>query len=267
VAASEPPAPGMEQRLAEIMIGRVIAIPHTATLLEACELFVVHKYLAFPIVDEQRRVVGLIDVGVFTEEVLELSAGEPPDDVFEAMGFHLEQVRGASAGRAFRYRFPWLLATIGSGTVCAVLAGHFELTLAKALVLTFFLPLVLALGESVSIQSMTVTIQALRSMRPGFGWYLATFRREAGTGLFLGAVSGVVVAGIVWVWRGNGPAALILSLTILVSLCGACLIGLSIPTVLHACKLDPKIAAGPVTLALTDVVAILTYLLLAAAVL
>src|SRR5512143_2155424 len=43
----------LEARLREVMMSRVIALPHTATLLEACELFVLHKYLAFPVVDEQ----------------------------------------------------------------------------------------------------------------------------------------------------------------------------------------------------------------------
>ncbi|MCR1827894.1 hypothetical protein [Ectopseudomonas oleovorans] len=61
---------------------------------------------------------------------------------------------------------PWLLATIASGTLCALLASLYELTLAKSIVLAFFLTLVLGLGESVSMQSMSVTIQALRSVRP-----------------------------------------------------------------------------------------------------
>jgi Mg/Co/Ni transporter MgtE len=49
---------------------------------------------------------------------------------------------------------------------------------AKSIVLTFFLTLVLGLGESVSIQSMTVTIQALRGTRPTFAWYFRAFRRS-----------------------------------------------------------------------------------------
>jgi magnesium transporter len=88
--------------------------------------------------------------------------------------------------RAFRFRFPWLLATIGSGTICALLAGRFEVTLAKSLVLAFFLTMVLGLSESVSIQSMTVTIQELRATRPTLRWYAQALRREAGTALLLG---------------------------------------------------------------------------------
>src|SRR2546426_5148193 len=99
------------------------------------------------------------------------------DELFEAIGFHISQVRDASPVRAFRFRFPWLLATIGSGLLCAVLASAFELTLAKSIALAFFLTLVLALGESVSIQSMTLTIQALHTMRPTLRWYVGAFRR------------------------------------------------------------------------------------------
>src|SRR5579872_7320509 len=126
-----------DRRLSEIMVPRVVAIPSTATLLEACELFVMHKFFAFPVVDEERRIVGMVDVSLFTGEVLDLAQGEPADDVFEAIGFHVSQVRDASPFKAFRYRFPWLLATIGSGTVCALLAGAYEATLAQSLVLAF----------------------------------------------------------------------------------------------------------------------------------
>jgi len=56
----------LDQRLRDIMVPRVAAIPQTATLLEACEAFVLHKFLAFPVVDEQRRIVGVVDVSFFT---------------------------------------------------------------------------------------------------------------------------------------------------------------------------------------------------------
>jgi magnesium transporter len=255
----------LEHKLADIMIRRVVAIPQTATLLEACEAFVLHKFLAFPVVDKERRIVGVVDVGFFTDEVFGLSEeGERPDDVFETMGFHVAQVREASPWRAFRFRFPWLQATIGSGTICAVLASAFEVTLARTIILAFFLTLVLGLGESVSIQSMTVTIQALRAVQPTFAWYSRALRREAGTAVLLGAGCGAVVAVIIWLWRGAALAAFSIGASILLTLCAACFFGLSVPALLHALKLDPKIAAGPVTLAFTDVFTLLFYFSLAA---
>jgi magnesium transporter len=254
----------LTKRISEIMIERVVAIPSAATLLEACEAFVLHKFLAFPVVDESRRIIGVVDVGFFTEEVFDMAQSERIDELFEAMGFHVAQVRDASPWRAFRYRFPWLLATIGSGTICALLASAFETTLAKSLILAFFLTMVLGLGESVSIQSMTVTIQALHAVRPTFRWYARALAREAGTSLLLGSGCGLLVAVIVWFWHRNPLASVSIGASILLTLCGACFFGLSVPTLLHAARLDPKIAAGPVTLALTDVFTLLAYFGLAA---
>jgi magnesium transporter len=249
----------LDRQLAELMITRVIAIPQTATVMDACDLFILHKFLALPVVDEQHRIVGLVDVSVFTDEVFDVAKREHFDAVFETIGFRLSQVRDASPLRAFRFRFPWLAATIGSGTLCALLASGYEITLAKSLVLAFFLTLVLGLGESVSIQSMTMTIQALRSMQPTFHWYVRAFRREAFTAIMLGTVCGGLVGLIAWLWRGELLPAVAIGAGILLTLFSACFFGLSVPVILHALKLDLKISAGPITLALTDIFTLLFY--------
>ncbi len=244
----------LETRLEEIMVRRVVAIPATATVLEACEFFVLYKFFAFPVVDDQRRVVGVVDVSLFAEEMLEAGDREErahpvpafsSDDIFEALGVRLAQLRGASPWRAFRYRFPWLLATVGAGTACALLAGVF------------------GLNESVSTQSMTLTIQALRVSPPSRRWFLENLRRESVTALLLGGACGAVVGLIVWLWRHDLSGAAVVGGSIVVSLFTACLFGFSVPSLLHRLKLDPKIAAGPVTLAVTDFVALTFYFSLA----
>jgi len=256
----------LNQKLEELMIRNVYAIPHTATVLDACEFFTLHKFFAFPIVDAERRVVGVVDVGLFTDEVFDIAEREQREqmeEVFEAIGFRVSQVRDASPWRAFRYRFPWLLATILSGTFCAFLAGAYKLTLAKSLVIAFFLTMILGLGESVSIQSMTVTIQALRNRKPSRRWYWATLRREITTALLLGGACGLAVGLIVLAWQQDRRAAFVIGTSVGFCLCAACVTGLSVPTLLHALKLDPKIAAGPITLALADIFTLLFYFSLA----
>jgi magnesium transporter len=261
----------LETPLEEIMVRRVVAIPASATVLEACEFFVLYKFFAFPVVDRKRRVIGVVDVSLFAEEMLEMgereeerrSVAHVADDVFEALGFRLAQVRGASPWRVFRYRFPWLLATVGAGTACALLAGAFETTLAGSLVIAFFLTMVLGLNESVSMQSMTLTIQALRANTLTRRWFLHNLRRELVTAVLLGLACGILVGAIVWVWRQDPRGAAVIGTTIAVSLVTACLFGFSVPSFLHWLKLDPKIAAGPVTLAATDFCALAFYFSLA----
>jgi len=261
----------LETRLEEIMVRRVVAIPASATVLEACEFFVLYKFFAFPIVDRARRVIGVVDVSLFAEEILEAGEREEKrpvvanlgDDVFEALGFRLAQIRGASPWRVFRYRFPWLLATVAAGTACAVLAGAFEATLAGSLVVAFFLTMVLGLNESVSMQSMTLTIQALRVNTLTRRWFFDNLRREIVTSLLLGMACGLLVSAIVWIWRRDANGAMVVGASIAVSLVMACLFGFSVPSLLHWLKLDPKIAAGPVTLAVTDFFALAFYFSLA----
>ena len=248
--------------LREIMVQRVIALPAEATVLEACEFFVLYKLLAFPVVDGERHILGVVDSDVFMQSVLETeekSGDEGRYDFFEELGFHLAQVRDASPWRVFRYRFPWLLVTVAAGTACALLAGAFEATLVQSLVIAFFLTMVLGLNESVSAQSMTVTIQALRSVRPTWRWFTVALRRELVTAVLLGLACGAVVASIVWIWRSDGRAAGVIGGSIALSLITACLFGLSVPSLLHRFNLDPKIAAGPITLALADFFALVFY--------
>jgi len=256
-----------QTHLRDIMVRKVLSVPATATIMEGCEAFVMHKLLAFPVVDSDKRIVGVVDVGLLADEALDLAEREETDALFESIGFRISQVRDATSWKAFRYRFPWLLATIASGTICAVLAGFFELTLAQSLILAFFLTLVLGLGESVSIQSVALTIQMLRSVEPSVPWYAKAFLREAGTALLLGAACGGLVGLIAWMWRGTGLEGFVIGGSIFLSLCMACFLGLTVPTVLHALRLDPKVAAGPITLALTDIFTLLFYFGLASLVL
>jgi magnesium transporter len=255
----------LESPLREIMVRKVVAIPASATVLDACEFFVLYKFFAFPVIDEHRHVVGVIDVSLFAEEILGEREEQPRaaspvrDDVFEILGFHLEQIRGASPWRVFRFRFPWLLVTVAAGTICAMLAGAFEATLARSLVVAFFLTMVLGLNESVSAQSMSVTIQMLRSAPVTWSWFASALRRELITAILLGLACGAVVTLIVWSWRSDLRSAGVIGGSIALSLVTACLFGLGVPSLLHRLKLDPKIAAGPITLALADTCALLLY--------
>jgi len=248
-----------EQKIEELMVKRVAALPKTATVYDACEFFVTYKFLAFPVVDEERRLLGIVDVNLFTEELLDIEEPAEVNDVFEEIGFKISEVKNASPLKAWRYRFPWLLSTITAGTVCALLAGFFEATLTESILVAFFLTMMLGLGESISIQSMTVAIQTLHTAQPSLKWYLKNLFKEIQTAGLIGLSSAVLVGLIVLIWKGSLISAAVIALSVLLVQLIAAVLGLSVPSALHAFKLDPKIAAGPITLALTDISTILFY--------
>jgi magnesium transporter len=253
----------LDARLEDIMIRNVVAIPETATVLGACEMFVLYKFLAFPVVRYNRELVGVVNVGLFTDEVLDLSEREHMESVFQTIGFRVQEVQNASPVKAFRLRFPWLMATLTAGICCALLAGAYETTLAASIILAFFLTLVLGLSESVSAQSVTVTVESLQGRRPDGKWFARATRKEFVTAAMLGGTCGLIVGLVAWLWRGSGSAALVIGGSIAIAMLMACLIGLAVPTVLHRFRLDPRIAAGPVSLALADIFTVTVYFNLA----
>ncbi len=68
-----------------------------------------------------------------------------------------------------------------------------------------------------------------------------------------------IVLLVAWLWRGQMAPALVIGGSVALAMVVACLIGLTVPAVLHRLKLDPKIAAGPVSLAIADVCTLLIY--------
>jgi magnesium transporter len=247
------------RRLRDIMVTRMVKIPAGATVGEACEQFVLHRFLALPVVD-QGRIVGVVDVNQFTDEVFDLAERVRLDTVFEAIGLRLATVTEGGVFRSFRGRFPWLLATIAGGTTCALIAGAFAGALEASIVLAFFLTLVLGLGESVAAQSMTVTVQLLRTHKPSLRWFLTAAARELATAALLGLACGALAGATALLWQGDGRAAGIIAGSLLVAMVAAGVLGLTVPAALHALKLDPRIAAGPLALALADLCTVTIYL-------
>ena len=247
---------GPEQTVREIMESDVVAIPDWATVLIASEYFATRRLLAFPVVNTDGQLVGVVDVTLFTEEVIDL-AKRTYDDIFQLIGVHGTEQR--SPWIAFRDRFPWLLCNIAGGLIAAFIASRYEHLLEHAVVLSLFIPIVLALGESVSMQALTLTLQGLADGPIVWRRLFGALWKEFKTATLLGAGCGGVVGLVVFVWRGQTVVAAAIFLAISISMLIACLLGVAIPALLRAAKADPRIAAGPVVLASADVVTLLLY--------
>ena len=245
-----------DRKVSEIMAENVVAIPDWATVLIASEYFATRRLLAFPVVDPKGQLLGVVDVSLFTDEVIDL-AKQTYDDIFQLIGVHGTAQR--STWDAFKDRFPWLLCNIGGGLIAAFIASQFEQLLQHVVVLALFIPIVLALGESVSMQALTLTLQSFTDGPLVPKRLLAALWKELRTATLLALACGGVVGGVVIVWRGEAAVAAAIFAAIALSMVVACLLGVAFPAILRAVKVDPRIAAGPVVLAATDVATLLFY--------
>jgi magnesium transporter len=248
--------------ISDLMIKSVVAVPANASVLDACEFFTFHRLLAFPVVDPDRHLLGVIDVDLYTAELTMQPDDEsvPRDDLFQLIGVHLSAAQQRKPSRAARDRFPWLLCNIGGGILAAILAGFFDdvLNWNKA-VLALFIPVVLALAESVSMQSVSLGLQRMAGGRI----QMRDLAAESYTGGMLGAGAALVIGLVAAVWLQNATVVLILIGAILIGVTASAVIGLAVPVLLRATKREPRVAAGPIALALADFATLLAYFNLA----
>src|SRR5699024_7450753 len=88
---------------------------------------------------------------------------------------------------------------------------------------------------------------------------LTMIAREAGTGLITGAVSGIIITGVIYFWQGNIYLGLLVGVSIMASLTVATLAGALIPMLMNRLKIDPAVASGSFITTTNDILSILIY--------
>ena len=250
-----------ETKLKDISEKEIIYVYENENVFDVAKKFSSYKYLSMPVVTEEKNIIGVIDLRIFIGKEKNIDIGDKGlmDEIFNTIGIRISEYRNATSFQAFKYRFPWLISTLASGCMCAVLTSLFQTTLEKSIILTFFMTLVLALGESVSMQSMTLSFQELHLKDKSTARYISIFKKEFFVALFLGISYGVISLFLSFFIGKDYTVSLVILITLLLEIIMACFIGSGIPIILYKFKLDPKISAGPVVLALTDILTLTIY--------
>lgn len=250
-----------EAPIANLMLREPIAIQEEETIENALRKLLKHRLLALPVVNQNNQLQGVFEITKSQGD--NLSKGSNYNDIFQLVGFSLEELRADSTFGEFKRRLPWLFCNIAGGLSCAFISTFFDDVLSQVVAISFFIPLVLTLSESVSMQSTSISIQFLHFR--GINWkkVIKRSRKEIRLALLLGLACGAIVGLIILLSQEGLEIALILASAIFTSMLFGVLFGSIVPIALHAFKLDPKIASGPVVLTLTDVITTMIYLSIA----
>ena len=252
-------------RIRDIMVHPVISIPDSTSFGEALQTLTDKRLLALPVLDKSGRLYGVLDVSAITQDLVDLERRESAAEAFQLAGIHIEQSRLRNPFGASADRLPWLMCNIASGIAAAVISNQFNHLLQAVVALAFFVPLLLTLAESTAMQSLATTLNQSLSRDRTPVWR-GVFR-EMKIGLILGVASGLIVGivGVVWL-RLFDVVAVVAGGILMAGALGATL-GATVPRLVRRWNLNPTIASGPVTLAMTDVAALSAYFGLAALVL
>jgi magnesium transporter len=247
-----------DAKIREIMVTNVVTIDSAADVRTACDLFLRHKFLAFPVMHGE-RMVGIVDVELFAEGIDDLERTKQQDDLFQLIGVHVSAAQQVSPWNAFQSRFPWLLCNIGGGILAAILAKWFAALLVEVVALALFVPVVLALSESVAIQSVTLALVVLHNKPCTLRELVGRVLRESATGLLLGLACGSIMALVALAWLGHARVALCLLAGISLGVTFSAAFGLALPLLLRLTGRDPQVASGPIALVIADMLTLAVY--------
>jgi len=249
-----------ETPITEVMSAHLISLKGDQSLQEALEFLETHHLLALPVVDDKNHLLGLIDVGIYLEEKIDLASSRRRYDIFQMIGMYIAEGKRPTPWKGYRLRMPWILCNMFGGIACAVILRLFEVVLVKVLLLAMFIPLVLALSESISMQSMAQSMQLIKRRPPHWKQTLHALVQEWKTVAFLAITSGVIVGSISLLWGDGYAPGVTIMFSIMISVYVTSTIGSALPLILHARNWDPRVAAGPVALMFADVLTTLIYL-------
>ncbi len=241
----------------DVMIHPAVAVRESEPFGTALQTITERRLLALPVVDESGRLRGVLDVTAFTDTLVDLERRESADELFQLAGVRIVQERSRSELWVLKRRLPWLLFNVCSGIGAAFISELFDGLLRVIVAVAFFVPLVLTLAESVAMQSVTMSLnqlQAARRVRAAGG-----IVREFRVGVLLGLTSGIIAALIGLVWMRSLTIAGVIAGAILLAGATGATFGFFVPRLVRRWELNPTVASGPVTLALTDLVALTCY--------
>ena len=258
---SENPA----QTLGEIMIPHPFAFTPDMSLNDAMKASVVRHFPAYPVCDTDGRLVGLVrGQMLFEAQAIELSA-QPGSMV----GVEKEERLSTPWTRSLKFRHPWLQLNLLTAFVAAAVVGIFQDTIDRLVVLAVFLPVLAGQSGNTGCQALAVTLRGLTLGELKTGKAKVLVAKEALLGVCNGALVGLT-AGIgmyVYATMQNNPAALMLSICVLLAMTGSCLLsgisGALVPLALKRLGADPATASSIFLTTATDVASIGTFLGLA----
>ncbi|RDI47749.1 magnesium transporter [Falsibacillus pallidus] len=241
--------------ISEIMYTRVMAVSAAEDQEQVAKKMKDYDFLAVPVVDFQRHLLGIITV----DDIIDVLDEEASDDYSKLAGVSDVDTLDKNPFSAAKKRLPWLIVLLFLGMFTASLIGRFEETLSKVAILAVFIPLIGGMSGNTGTQALAVVVRGIATgdLERESKWKLLL--RELGTGLITGTTCGIIVMLVVYLWQGEFFLGILVGISILASLIVATLAGALVPLLMHRLKIDPAVASGPFITTINDIISILIY--------
>ena len=228
---------------------------------EVVQLFEERKLINLPVVDINNHLLGVIR----NAALIDATKADVTQDVQALFGAGREERALSKVSFAVRKRLPWLQINLATAFLAASIVAIFEDTIAQITVLAVFLPVVAGQSGNTGSQALAVTMRGLALREIGISQWFVVARKE----ILVGAINGVAVAFttsiIVFFWASSFGLAVVIGISMVLSMAIAGFSGALIPMVLQSFGQDPASSSSIILTTVTDIVGFLSFLGLATA--
>ncbi len=214
---------------------------------------------AVPVVNLQGKLVGRITI----DDIVDVITEQAEEERQLMSGISGDVEEDDSVWTVSKARLPWLLIGLIGGTLGAWAIGFFEGDLERNAALAFFIPLVMATGGNVGIQSSTLIVQSLANKSAFDDTFSKRIARMFAVALFTGIVLAIISFFIVYLWKDDKDLATVVSVSLVGVVMLSSFMGTATPLVLDKLGVNPALASGPFITTTNDILGIIVYLAMA----
>ncbi|MBF9234188.1 magnesium transporter [Microvirga alba] len=245
----------------EIMNDAPDLVQATQDQEEVARLFERYNLVSAAVVDEERRLVGVMMV----DDIVDVLEEEADADIKALGGVNSDEELSDDVFYTQRSRFPWLFANMCTALVAANVINMFQESLERMVALAILMPIVASMGGNAGTQTMTVAVRALATRELGRANAWRIIRREAAVGLLNGLVFATIMGTLAGTWFQSVELGFVIGLALISVLMFAALGGIFVPLTLNRLGVDPAVSSGPFVTSITDIVGFFSFLGIATA--
>ncbi len=247
-----------DQQIAGLMDDNVVSVSTDTDREDVSKLFEKYGFLAIPVVDKEKRLVGIVTV----DDALTIMQDEINEDIakMNAMAPTDRPYFRASLWDLYKSRTPWLLFLMLSATFSSLVIRSYENALAAVTVLTAYIPMLTDTGGNAGSQTTSTVIRGMATgdIRPHD--FFRVIWREMRVSLLCGLTLAVCNFGkLMWLDGVGAGVALAVSLTLVCTVLLSQMIGSVLPIVARKVGIDPAVMASPLITTIVDTTTLLLY--------
>jgi magnesium transporter len=246
----------IEVKIKDIMTTDVISVDADTDQEEVARIVKQYDLTNVPVVNGQHRLIGRIT----NDDIIDVIDEEASEDISLMAGVLDQELAEESALKISRARLPWLLLGLLGGLVSAVVIKHFHGSIEKILALSFFIPVIMAMGGNTGIQASTVVIRGLATGEISIIRLGRRLLTELWVALINGILCGILLGLVVSFWLSDPQLGIGVGISLITVILFSGSFGAFIPLFLKKLNVDPALAAGPFITTSNDILGLLIYL-------